>query len=84
MEAKIESFRRGRHTQTTNQLILTVENIDKTKAGSLIGKKVSWKSPTGKEIKGEIKATHGSKGAVRALFDKGIPGQAIGQKVSIQ
>lgn len=83
MEATIENFRRGRHTQTTNQLILKVENIDKAKAGSLIGKKVIWKSPAGKEIKGEIKATHGSKGAVRALFEKGIPGQAIGQKATI-
>lgn len=84
MEATIINFRRSRHTQTTNQMILVAENIDKEKASSLVGKKVSWKSPAGKEIKGEIKAAHGSKGAVRALFEKGMPGQAIGTKVNIE
>ncbi|MBW2991997.1 50S ribosomal protein L35ae [Candidatus Woesearchaeota archaeon] len=83
MEAIIQNFRRSRHVQTTNQMILLAKDIDKEKAKSLIGKKVSWKSPAGKEIKGEIKAAHGSKGAVRALFEKGMPGQAIGTKVSI-
>jgi large subunit ribosomal protein L35Ae len=83
MEATISNFRRGLHRQTTNQMILLVEGIDKEKAKSLIGKKVSWKSPKGNEIKGEIKATHGSKGAVRALFEKGMPGQAIGTKITI-
>jgi ribosomal protein L35AE/L33A len=36
-----------------------------------------------KKIKGKIQALHGSKGAVRALFEKGMPGQAIGGKISI-
>jgi large subunit ribosomal protein L35Ae len=84
MEAVIINFRRGRTTQTNNQMILLVDGIDKEKAMSLVGKKVSWKSPAGKEIKGEIRATHGSKGAVRALFETGMPGQAIGQKIIIE
>jgi large subunit ribosomal protein L35Ae len=84
MEAIITNFRRSRHVQTTNQMILVAEGMNKEKAASLIGKKVSWKSPAGKEIKGEIRATHGTKGAVRALFEKGMPGQAIGSKVSIE
>jgi len=83
MEAIIKNFRRGRHTQTNNQMVLVIEGIDKEKAKSLVGKKVVWKSPAGKEIKGEIKSTHGTKGAVRALFETGMPGQAIGTKVSI-
>ena len=84
MEAIISNFRRGIHTQTNNQMILLVEGVDREKAKSLIGKKVSWKSPKGKEIRGEIKATHGTKGAVRALFETGMPGQAIGTKISIE
>ena len=84
MEAIIKNFRRGRTTQTDNQMVLVIEGIDKEKAKSLVGKKVSWKSPAGKEIKGEIRAPHGTKGAVRALFERGMPGQAIGQKVVIE
>ena len=84
MEAIIKNFRRGRTTQTDNQMVLVIEGIDKEKAKSLVGKKVSWKSPAGKEIKGEVRATHGTKGAVRALFERGMPGQAIGQKVIIE
>ena len=64
-------------------MILVADGINKEKAAALVGKKVSWKSPAGKEIKGEVRATHGSKGAVRALFETGMPGQAIGTKVEI-
>jgi large subunit ribosomal protein L35Ae len=84
MEAIIENFRRGRRTMTPNQMILRVEGVNKDKARSLIGKKVVWKSPAGKEIKGMVQATHGTKGAVRALFETGMPGQAIAQKVTIE
>tara|TARA_Y100000310_G_scaffold343903_1_gene453813 strand:+ start:1867 stop:2061 length:195 start_codon:yes stop_codon:yes gene_type:complete len=55
----------------------------KEEAEKLVGKKVTWKSPAGKELKGEIKATHGGKGAVRAIFETGMPGQCIGTKVTL-
>lgn len=85
MEGIISSFRRGRHTQTTNQMIIVVKEIDKKEnASGLVGKAVSWKSPAGKEIKGKVSAAHGNKGAVRALFETGMPGQAIGCKVTIE
>ncbi len=87
MEAIIASYRRGRKTQTPNQLILKVDSVDsKEKAETLIGKSVFWES-TGKEKKkilGKITAVHGRKGAVRALFERGIPGQAISQKIKIE
>ena len=84
MEAVIASFRRGRHKQTTNQMILKVGEVtSKEKAQKLVGKKVSWKTPSGKEINGEIVAAHGNSGAVRAKFEKGIPGQAIATKVKV-
>jgi len=84
MDATIVNFKMGRHHQTDNQMILTIEGIDsREKARSLVGKTVVWKSPADKEIKGEIRSEHGNNGAVRVLFEKGMPGQAIGTKVSI-
>ena len=84
MEAIISNFRRGRKTQTLNQVILVVKGYEKTeKSKELVGKTVTWKSPAGKELKGKVAATHGNKGAVRVLFETGMPGQSIGTKVDI-
>ncbi len=84
MDALITSFRRGRRTVSGNQMILQLAGVDsKEKAGSLVGKSASWKSPAGKEIRGKISAPHGNKGAVRAIFETGMPGQSVGTKVSI-
>ncbi len=49
----------------------------------MAGKLVSWKSPSGKIIKGKISDAHGNKGIVRAIFEKGLPGQAITTEVEI-
>ena len=85
MEGTISNFRSGRHTQTTNQMIVVAEGItDKEKAKELVGKKVVWKSPSGKKLNGKITAVHGNKGAVRILFETGMPGQSLSGKVSIQ
>jgi large subunit ribosomal protein L35Ae len=85
MEATIVNYRRGRHTQTTNQLILSIPKVEsKESAAKMIGKKVSWKTASGKELEGEIVSAHGSKGAVRALMSTGVPGQAIGTKIAIK
>ncbi len=65
-------------------MVLKVKGTDtKDKASKLVGKKVSWKTSSGKEIKGEIKATHGNSGAVRAIFEKGMPGQSISTKIKV-
>jgi len=85
MEAQIINYRRGRKTQTTNQMIIVVEGYDKKKAEGLIGKSVVY-ACEGKDkrtINGKITAIHGSKGAMRVLFEKGMPGQAIGAKVEV-
>ena len=84
MEGTIKNFKRGRTTQTTNQMIVVVKGIEKRdKAAELVGKKVVWKSPAGKEINGEVRSAHGNSGALRVLFATGMPGQAIGDKVQI-
>lgn len=85
MEAVIINYRRGRHTQNTGQIIIKINGIDtKEKASKLLNKKVIWKSPANKEIMGIIKNLHGNTGALRAAFEKGLPGQAIGTKIKIE
>ena len=86
MEGLILNFRRSRHRTYGNQMIISVDGTDnKEKAAKLVGKSVSWIT-TGKEkkeIKGKISAAHGNSGALRVLFEKGMPGQSIGNKVKL-
>ena len=85
MEGIITSYRRGRTTQKDNQMVIVVNDIDsKEKAEKIVGKAVVFKSDAGKELKGKITGAHGGKGAVRALFETGMPGQSLGKKVNIQ
>ena len=74
---KVIQFRRGRHTIHERHFLIEIPEI-KTK------KEAEWKSPAGKIILGKISSTHGSKGVVRAIFEKGLPGQAITTKVEIK
>ncbi len=85
MEAVISNFRMSRHAKYEKHMILQpAGSKSKKDAESLVKKTVVWKSPSGKEIKGTIASVHGGNGAVRVIFEKGMPGQAIGTKVSIQ
>ena len=88
MQGTIVNFRSSRHRQTDNHLIVMVTSIDsKEKAAKLVGKEVVWKNPMGKnktEIKGKIAAAHGNKGALRAVFERGLPGQCLATKVEIK
>ncbi len=84
MEGTIASFRRGRHTQTNNQMLIYVNGItNNDKAKPLIGKSIKWKSPSGKEFVGKVASTHGNKGALRVIFEKNLPGQSLGNKVQV-
>ncbi|HDI02973.1 MAG TPA: 50S ribosomal protein L35ae [Candidatus Pacearchaeota archaeon] len=87
MKAKIVSFRRGKHTYKPRHFILEIENVTtKEEAKKFINKQVEWKNPLGKGkvIKGKITALHGNKGLVRAIFEKGLPGQAINTEAEIK
>ncbi|MBI2651745.1 50S ribosomal protein L35ae [Candidatus Woesearchaeota archaeon] len=85
MDGSIVNFRRGRHTQKMNHIIIYLSDISNRKeASKLVGKTAIWKSPAGKEIHGKIASAHGNKGAVRVIFEKGMPGQSVGQKVEIK
>ena len=85
MEGTVVNYRQGRHTQNTSQMIIKVAGVEKKQdAEKLKGKKVVWKSPVGKEMIGRVLSAHGNKGAIRAKFDKGLPGQSIGKRVQIE
>lgn len=82
---RVVQFRRGRHTIKERHFLIEVDGVNsKEEAEKSIGKDVEWKSPAGKIIKGKISSAHGNKGVVRAIFEKGLPGQAITTKVEIK
>lgn len=84
-KAKVIQFRRGRKTVHERHFLIEIEKISTKKdAEKFIGKEVSWKSPAGKIINGKISSSHGNKGLVRAIFEKGLPGQAITTEVEIK
>ncbi|MBT3465257.1 50S ribosomal protein L35ae [archaeon] len=86
MQGTIINYRRGRKTMRTTQMIIEVENVDdKEKASKLVGKSVKYVAP-GKNkttIEGKISGIHGSKGALKVTFEKGMPGQAMATKIEI-
>ena len=85
MEGVIVNFRRGRHTVHTTHMIVQVADVDsKEKARALVGKSVVWASSAKNEIKGRVAKEHGRNGALRVIFQRGMPGQSIGQKVAIE
>lgn len=86
MKAVIVNFKCGRHTTVGNQMIVKVDGVEsREKAVKLVGKTIVYACPgkTKKEIKGLVRSAHGNSGAVRVLFEKGMPGQAIGKEVKI-
>ena len=84
MEGIISNFRQGRHHTYGNQMVIVVDSLNsKSDAEKLVGKIVVWHTGT-KDISGEVRSAHGNSGALRVLFETGMPGQSIGQKVKIQ
>jgi len=85
MQGTIANFRSGRHTQYDSHMIIVVDDIDsKEKAAKLVGKKVEWVSPGKKAIVGKVAKEHGGNGAIRVIFERGMPGQSLGTKVEIK
>lgn len=87
MKGKVIQFRRGRHVIHERHFLIEIPGVtDRESASKLVGKEVTWTSPgkNKKIIKGKISAPHGNKGVVRAIFERGLPGQAITTKVEIK
>lgn len=83
--AKVIQFRRGRHTIHERHFLIEIDGSKNRKdAEKFVGKEVEWKSPVGKIIKGKISSAHGNKGVVRAIFEKGLPGQAVTTNVEVR
>jgi len=53
------------------------------KAKEVDGKSVAWTNTKGSAISGKVASPHGNSGNVRVLFEKGMPGQAIGSRVKL-
>lgn len=87
MEGRISAFRGSFRRKSGNHMIIIVDGVeDKEKAKALVGKAVVWTAPgkNKKQLKGKISAVHGGKGAVRAIFETGMPGQSLGEPVRIE
>lgn len=82
--AKIVQFRRGLKRIHEKHYIIDVDVKSREEAGKFVGKQVIWTSPAGKKIIGKISSAHGNKGMVRAIFEKGLPGQARNEEVEVK
>ena len=84
MKGIVVQFRRGRHRIHEKHYLLDLGSTTREEAKKLVGKIVSWKSPGGKIISGKVSDAHGNKGLVRAIFESGLPGQAIAQEIEVK
>lgn len=84
MKGIIVQFRRGRHRINEKHYLLDLGFLNREEAKKAAGKEVSWKSSGGKTIKGKISDAHGNNGLVRAIFEKGLPGQAITEEIEVK
>ncbi len=85
MKGRVIQFRRGNRTVHEKHFILDFGAKNREEASKLIGKEAVWTSP-GKErkkIRGKISSPHGNKGLVRAIFERGLPGQALTTEIEI-
>jgi large subunit ribosomal protein L35Ae len=82
-KAHVVQFRRGLKRIHERHFILNVGADSRKNAEKFAGKAVTWTSPAGKKIHGRIAAPHGNKGLVRAIFEKGLPGQARNTEVDV-
>lgn len=88
MEGTIVSYTGNKVRKKNNHIVVRVSGVTKrADAAKLLDKKVTWANPAGKEskkINGIIKSAHGNSGCVRVIFEKGLPGQSLGTKVSVE
>ena len=84
MKGIVVQFRRSRHRIKERHYLLDVGLTSREEAKKMAGRIVEWKSPAGKIIKGKISDAHGNKGLVRAIFEIGLPGQAMTSDVEVK
>lgn len=84
MKGIVVQFRRGRHKIKERHYLLDIGLSNREDAKKMAGKEVVWKTPSGKEIAGKISDAHGNNGLVRAVFEKGLPGQAMATEIDVK
>lgn len=84
MKGIVVQFRRSRHRIHERHYLLDLGCSTRDEAKKLVGKEVVWKSTAGKAIHGKISDAHGNKGLVRAIFETGLPGQAVTTDVEVK
>ena len=84
MKGIVVQFRRGRRVVKERHFLLDLGLTNREEAKKLAGKSVEWTSPGGKIIVGKISDAHGNKGLVRAIFERGLPGQAVTTAVELK
>lgn len=84
MKGIVVQFRRSRKVVKERHFLLDFGATSREEAKKMTGKIVEWKSPAGKIITGKISDAHGNKGLVRAIFEKGLPGQAVTEDIEIK
>ena len=83
-KGKVIQFRRSLKHIHERHFIIDVGAKDREAALKFVGKEVEWKSPAGKIIHGKVSSAHGNKGMIRAIFERGLPGQAITTEVEVK
>ncbi len=86
MDARIVNYRGANSLTYPTHLIIQVDGVtSRDKATALVGKKVVWTAPGKKKtaITGKVASAHGNSGAIRVIFERGLPGQSLGTTVTI-
>ncbi|KAH3744212.1 ribosomal protein L35a [Pelomyxa schiedti] len=85
-------YRRGHHTQHTNQHLIKIENVNcRSDTRFYMGKRIAYvykaKKPingtTKRVIWGKVTRHHGGNGVVRAKFRHNLPPCAMGKRVRV-
>jgi len=84
MKAIVVNFRRSLKHIHKRHFLINVGKTNKNDAAAMVGKSIEWKSPAGKILRGKISGAHGNKGLVRAIFERGLPGQAINTECEVK
>lgn len=86
MELRITAFRGSPWgCQSTHEAVLEVRGRNADPDG-LLGAHLVWHTQTGRVVRGKVVKRHGhlAGNKVIARFHKGLPGQALGQRVEVR
>jgi large subunit ribosomal protein L35Ae len=80
---RIINYHIGIRTQKSDECLIQLpKTVFVAPAAQLVGRRVIWKAGKAQHA-GRIIGLHGKNGVVIAKFNKGIPGQALGNEVEL-